>query len=88
MEFTPGILDYLGRAAYVELTLFENLSRAMSTAPSTSAKTAIGRAAELSLGKHRMLVDEITRAGGSPAEVMEPFTSDVDRFQHATRGAD
>jgi len=88
VEFTPDLMGYLGRAAYVELTLFENLSRAMSSAPSTSAKTAIGRAAELSLGKHRMLVDEITRAGGDPAEVMEPFSADVDRFERATHGAD
>lgn len=87
-EFTPEIMTFLGRAAYVQLTQFENLSRAISSAPSTSAKTAIGRAAELSLGKHRMLVDEITRAGGNPAEVMEPSTADVDRFERATHGAD
>ncbi len=88
VEFTPGILEFLGRSAYVQLTLFENLSRAISSAPTTSAKTAIGRAAELSLGKHRMLVDEITKVGGTPAEVMEPSTADVDRFERATHGAD
>lgn len=87
-EFTPDLVGFLGRAAYVQLTQFENLSRAISSAPSTSAKTAIGRAAELSLGKHRMLVDEITRAGGDPAAVMEPSTADVDRFERATHGAD
>lgn len=87
-EFTPEIMTFLGRAAYVQLTQFENLSRAISSAPSTAAKTAIGRAAELSLGKHRMLVDEITRAGGTPADVMEPSTADVDRFERATHGAD
>jgi hypothetical protein len=88
VEFTPDLMGFLGRAAYVQLTLFENLSRAISSAPSTSAKTAIGRAAELSLGKHRMLVEEITRANGDPAEVMEPSTADVDRFERATHGAD
>ena len=87
-EFTPDTVGYLGRAAYVQLTLFENLSRAISTAPTTSAKTAIGRAAELSLGKHRMLVEQISRAGGVPAEVMEPATADVDRFESAVKGAD
>jgi LPS sulfotransferase NodH len=35
-----------------------------------------------------MLVDEITRANGSAAEVMEPSTADVDRFERATHGAD
>ena len=88
VEFTPDLLGFLGRSAYVQLTLFENLSRAISTAPTTSAKTAIGRAAELSIAKHRMLVDEITRAGGDPAEVMEPYTAAVDRFERAVHGAD
>jgi len=88
VEFTPDIMSFLGRAAYVQLTQFENLSRAISSAPSTAAKTAIGRAAELSLSKHRMLVDEIAKDGGSAAEVMEPSTADVDRFERATHGAD
>ena len=87
-EFAPEPMAFLGRAAYVQLTQFENLSRAISNAPSTAAKTAIGRAAELSLAKHRMLVDEITKAGGIPAAVMEPSTADVDRFERATHGAD
>jgi len=87
-EFTPDAMTFLGRAAYVQLTQFENLSRAISTAPSTAAKTAIGRAAELSLAKHRMLVDEITKEGGDPAKVMEPSTAAVDRFERATHGAD
>jgi hypothetical protein len=87
-EFTPDLVAYLGWAAYVQLTLFENLSRAISTAPSTSAKAAIGSAAELSIAKHRALVDEITAAGASAAEAMEPFTSPVDAFERATHGGD
>lgn len=87
-EFTPDLVAFLGRSAYVQLTLFENLSRAISSAPTTSAKTAIGRAAELSLGKHRALVDEIARAGRDPAEVMEPYTGVVDEFERETHGAD
>ena len=87
-ELTPDPMSFLGRAAYVQLAQFENLSRAIQSAPSTSAKTAIGRAAELSLAKHRMLIDEISREGGNPAEVMEPSTADVDRFERATHGAD
>lgn len=87
-EFTPSLTEFLGRAAYVQLTLFENLSRAISSAPTTAAKTAIGRSAEISIAKHRALVDEITRAGGSPAEVMEPYTAVVDEFERVTHGAD
>lgn len=88
VEFTPGILEFLGRSAYVQLTLFENLSRAISSAPTTAAKTAIGRAAELSIAKHRRLVEEIVTAGGDPAETMEPYTRAVDEFERATHGAD
>lgn len=88
MEFTPDLVSYLGRAAYVQLTLFENLSRAISTAPSTAAKASIGRAAEMSIAKHRALADEITRAGASPAEAMEPFTKAIDDFERETQGSD
>ena len=86
--FTPPLVEFLGRAAYVQLTIFENLSRAISTAPTTAAKTALGRAAELSISKHRALVDEIVSAGGTPAEAMEPYTGSVDLFDRAVRGAD
>jgi hypothetical protein len=87
-EFTPPVEEFLGRAAYVQLMLFENLSRAVSTAPTTAAKAAIGRAAEISIAKHRALADEITRAGGTVAEAMEPYTTSVDEFERTTRGAD
>ncbi|EAR23818.1 hypothetical protein A20C1_13246 [marine actinobacterium PHSC20C1] len=87
-EFAPDLLGFLGRAAYVQLMIFETLSRVISNAPTTAAKTAIGQAAELSLGKHRALVAEITKAGGSPAEVMDPFTDAFDEFERVARGAD
>jgi hypothetical protein len=87
-EFTPPLEEFLGRAAYVQLMLFENLSRAVSTAPSTSAKAAVGRAAELSISRHRALADEIAAAGGDVAAAMEPYTASVDEFERTTRGAD
>lgn len=87
-EFTPGLVEFLGRAAYVQLTLFENLSRAVSTAPTTAAKATIGRAAELSIAKHRALADEIVRAGSTVAEAMEPYTAGVDEFERVTHGGD
>ncbi len=87
-EFTPDLLSYLGRAAYVQLTLFENLSRAISTAPSTADKAALGPAAEHSIARHRALADEIVRAGSTVAEAMEPFTRPVDAFERSTRGGD
>ena len=88
VEFTPDLTGFLGRSAYVQLMLFENLSRAISSAPSTTGKTALGRAAELSLAKHRKLIDEIVRTGQDPAAVMEPFTRVVDDFERDTRGDD
>lgn len=87
-EFTPPVGEFLGRAAYVQLMLFENLSRAVSTAPTTAAKAAIGRAAEISIAKHRALADEIARSGGTVAEAMEPYTAAVDEFERTTRGGD
>lgn len=87
-EFTPSLVEFLGRAAYVQLTLFENLSRAVSTAPTTAAKATIGRAAELSIAKHRALAEEIVRAGSTVAEAMEPYTAGVDEFERVTHGGD
>ncbi len=88
MELTPPLLEYLGRAAYVQLTLFENLSRAVTTAPTVAAKTAIGRAAELSITKHRALADEIVTAGSTAAEAMDHYAVAVDEFQRVTNGSD
>jgi len=88
VEFTPPLLEFLGRAAYVQLTIFGNLSRAISTAPTVESKTAIGRAAELSIGKHRALADEITKAGSTPAAAMDPFTKPIDQFEREVHGAD
>lgn len=88
VEFTPDLGEFLGRSAYVQLMLFENLSRAMSSAPTTAAKTTLGRAAELSMAKHRRLVDEIVRSGQDPSAVMQPYTRIVDDFERDTRGGD
>lgn len=87
-EFTPPLAEFLGRAAYVELTLFENLSRAISTAPSIASKASIGRAAEITLARHRALLDEVVRAGGSDAIAMEPYAAPADEFERETHGAD
>jgi hypothetical protein len=88
VEFTPPLLEFLGRAAYVQLTLFENLSRAISTAPTVAAKAAIGRAAELSIATHRALADEVVRAGATAADAMDPYTEAIDEFERVTHGSD
>lgn len=81
-------MEFLGRAAYVQLVQFETLSRAVATAPTTAAKAAIGEAAEASISRHRALAEEIERAGGDVATAMDPYRAAVDDFERRTRGAD
>lgn len=87
-DVAPEPEEFLGRAAYVQLTIFESLSRAIATAPTTAAKAALTGVAELSMAKHRALVAEIERMGGNAADAMEPFTAPVDEFERVTRGGD
>lgn len=87
-EFTPALPKLLGRAAYVQLALFENLGRAVATAPTTAGKTALAACAELSIGKHRSLVAELEQLGKDPAAAMEPYRAGLDEFQRITQGGD
>ncbi len=86
-DLTPNLPEFLGRAAYAQLTIFENLSRAIAIAPTTAVKVELGEAAELSLAKHRALCAEIERDGSDAASLMEPHTRAVDEFQRMTAGA-
>jgi hypothetical protein len=86
-ELTPSLPEFLGRAAYMQLTTFENLGRAITIAPSTAVKVTLGEAAERSLTKHRALCDEIERDGADAASTMEPYTRGIDEFQRRTTGA-
>jgi hypothetical protein len=79
-ELTPGLLPYLGQAAYLQLTIFETLGRAIATAPSTEAKEAVSRVAALSLTKHHALVAEIERKGETAGVVMEPYRDRIDAY--------
>ena len=87
-ELTPGLLHFLGQAAYLQLALFENLSRAVSNAPTAEAKDTLSHVAALSLTKHHGLTDLIRRHGSQPGPVMEPFTDGIDDFQRRTLGSD
>jgi hypothetical protein len=81
-------MSFLGRAAYVQLTIFENLGRVIANAPTTESKAALSRAASLSLAKYHGLSAEIERHGQSPADAMGSSATEVDHFQRVTRGAD
>jgi hypothetical protein len=87
-ELTPDTATFLGQAAYLQLTIFENLSRTIATAPTTDAKAVISGAAALSLAKHHALTAEIERIHLVPAEIMDSNRPAIDRFQRMTQGSD
>jgi hypothetical protein len=87
-ELTPDLLTFLGKASYLQLTTFETLGRAMSSAPTTEAKELLSHVAALSLAKHHGLTAEIRRHGEEPGAVMEPFTEAIDAYQRSTQGGD
>jgi len=87
-ELTPPLLHFLGQASYLQLTLFENLSKAVANAPTTDSKENLSRVASLSLAKHHALTAQIERHGNPPGAVMEPFTAAIDTFQRSTQGSD
>lgn len=87
-ELTPELMTYLGKAAYLQLMIFENLGRAIATAPTTGAKSSLSRAASFSLAKHEGLTAEIARHGDAPDAVMDLQAREIDRFQQRTQGSD
>jgi tRNA-(MS[2]IO[6]A)-hydroxylase (MiaE)-like len=88
VDLTPDALSFLGQSAYVQLTIFENLSSAIASAPTTDAKERLSRAASLSLTKHLGLAGEIERLRKVPSTIMEPYAAAIDDFQRITLGAD
>lgn len=87
-ELTPDLLTFLGKAAYVQLTISENLGTAVATAPTTDSKETLSRVLALSLAKHHGLTAEIRRHGQEPGAVMEPFTGAINLYQANIAGGD
>src|SRR5690606_36627141 len=87
-ELAPAPARYLGQTAYLTIVLFENLGRAVTTAPTTDAKSRLARAAAEMLAIHEGLSAELERLGADPAEEMEPFRLPLDDYQRRTKGAD
>jgi len=87
-QLTPSPEVFLARAAYVQLTIFENLGRVTAIAPTTEGKAAFAAAAEASLAKHRALLAELEGLGVDAGEAMEGHRAAADRFQRLTQGAD
>lgn len=87
-ELAPPRDRFLAQAAYIQLSLFEDLSRLVALAPTIAGKESLSRASAISLERYHALSDEIRRHGGEPSEAMAPYTSGVDSFQRVTQGAD
>lgn len=83
----PPALQLLGQSAYVQLCVFDSLSRCAAVAPRLVAKQDLSRAAARALAKHDSLAVEIRRHGAEPAEAMEPFVPALDAFRQMTQGA-
>ncbi len=87
-ELTPDVTTYLGRAARLQLSLFETAAHAVATAPDIQAKDDLSPVAQLSLDKYRALVAELEHTGHDPAAAMEPFSAEIDTFRQLTAGSD
>ena len=87
-ELAPGSDRYLGQAAYLQLSIFEDLAKLVAAAPTVAGKEALSRAAAVSLRRFEKLGEEIRRSGKSPSAVMEPYTPAIDFFQSVTQGKD
>jgi hypothetical protein len=85
---TPDLTTFLGKSAYLQLTMFENLSRVVRSAPDTDAKSSMSQVAGLALAKHQALVAELERHGVDAPATMQPFVAEIDAFQRVTQGND
>jgi len=87
-EFTPAPEEFLARAAYVQLTIFEDLSRTVALVPTARAKAALAAATAASLARHSAVMAELEALGVDAGAALERHRGVVDRFQRLTRGDD
>lgn len=87
-DLTPSPAEYLGLAAYLELTLFEDASRSIVLAPTTEAKSALSAVAEPHLRAHEGMVAELRRLGVDPVVAMEPHRRPLDEYRRRVEGQD
>lgn len=87
-EFTPAPEEFLARAAYVQLTIFEDLSRTVTIAPTTRAKAVLAQATAASLARHAAIMAELEALGVDAGAALERHRAVADRFQRLTLGSD
>lgn len=87
-EFAPGMMDFLGLAAYLKLELYTQGTRAVVGAPTLEAKTVLAEVAAQALTKHQFFAEEIRRRDFDPYQAMEPFTFLIDRYLERVSATD
>lgn len=87
-DMSPDAVSLVAQVAYFELAVFESLSHAVSQAPDLEAKEGLSTVAGEALEKHHGLVAILRLMKADPAEAMEPFADDIDRFETLTQGRD
>lgn len=87
-ELAPEPVLFLGRLGYLTLVLFENLGRAVMSAPTTEAKSELTRAAGELGDAHEAVIAELRALGHDPVAAMEPYRAELDDYQRRTQGSD
>ncbi len=87
-EFAPAPAEFLARAAYTQLAIFENAARAAANVHATEAKSTIAAAAGVALDRYRALVELLASRGADPVAEMDRVRPAVDRFLRLTEGQD
>lgn len=86
-EFTPNARPFLGQATYIQLELFERLSRALIMAPNIAHKERLANAARDALDKYQALSELVRDRGGEPVEEMGPFVEAMAIYRASTSGS-
>jgi hypothetical protein len=79
-EFAPGILPFLGMTAYLQLSLYEAATQAVSGAVTLEAKEVLAEVAGDTLQKHHRFTHEIQRRGYEPHKIMRPYAPIIERY--------
>jgi hypothetical protein len=79
-DLRPDPVALLARTAYLELTLFEAASTVAARASDLADRETVTRVASAILAQHTALVDLLAEQGQVPAEAMQPYVAEVDRY--------
>jgi hypothetical protein len=80
-DLRPDPVALLGQAAYLQLAWFETATAVAGRASDLTARETLTRIAAVILQKHHDLVDLIRERGADAAEVMRPYTAEVERYR-------